>query len=101
MKPSGAEICIECGKAFIEGDCKTWPPLCFECSPPKICCRCYDIVDELFPANCDEKPEELEGKPLGMYHCPSCGSMVIAGLPHPKLCKRCLDREHPGFDKAE
>jgi hypothetical protein len=21
--------------------------------------------------------------PLGMYHCPYCGTMVIAGLPHP------------------
>lgn len=21
--------------------------------------------------------------PLGMYHCPYCGSMVIAGVPHP------------------
>lgn len=21
--------------------------------------------------------------PLGMYHCPYCGSMVVAGVPHP------------------
>lgn len=20
--------------------------------------------------------------PLGMYHCPSCGALVVAGLPH-------------------
>lgn len=21
--------------------------------------------------------------PLGQYHCPACGSMVVAGVPHP------------------
>lgn len=69
-----------------------------------VCGRCYDTVsslDEVFPANCDEKPEDLKGQPIGMYHCPDCGAMVIAGLPHPYLCKRCIDRTHPGFDVAE
>jgi hypothetical protein len=64
----------------------------------KMCGRCYDFVDELFPANCQEKPETLLGQPLGMYHCQDCGAMVVAGVPHPKLCKRCLDRKHPAFD---
>lgn len=33
-----------------------------------MCGRCYDEVDKLFLANCDEKPELLLGQPLGMYH---------------------------------
>lgn len=28
-------------------------------------------------------PQQLVGVPLGQYHCPYCGAMVIAGLPHP------------------
>jgi hypothetical protein len=64
----------------------------------KMCGRCYDIVDELFPSNCNEHPEKLIGQPLGQYHCPDCGAMIIVGLPHPNLCKRCLDRKHPAFD---
>jgi hypothetical protein len=27
-------------------------------------------------------PEQLLGAPLGQYHCPYCGAMCIAGLPH-------------------
>ena len=61
------------------------------------CGRCYDDT-ETFPPNCDEKPEVLAGAPLGMYHCPDCGAMVLAGIPHPNLCRRCLDRQHPAFD---
>lgn len=63
-----------------------------------ICGRCYEHVDELFPANCKEKPELLKDIPLGMYHCPDCGAMLVAGMPHPPLCKRCLERKHPNFD---
>ena len=66
-----------------------------------LCGRCYIETDELFEANCHHKPEELSGAPIGQYHCPDCGAMVIAGLPHPLLCKRCLDRQHPGFDNIE
>lgn len=67
-------------------------------NPLLICGRCYETVEELFPANCNEKPEKLAGQPIGQYHCPDCGAMVVAGVPHPDLCKRCIDREHPGFD---
>ncbi len=63
-----------------------------------MCGRCYEEVEETFPPNCAEKPEELIGEPLGQYHCPNCGAMLIAGIPHPNLCKRCLDRVHPGID---
>jgi hypothetical protein len=66
----------------------------------KICGRCYDLADELFPANCTERPETLANSALGMYHCPDCGAMVLAGMEHFKLCRRCLDRTHPGFDQV-
>lgn len=65
-----------------------------------MCGRCYDFVDELFPANCEEKPELLLGAPLGMYHCPDCGAMVMAGCKHPDLCKLCIDRNHPAYDEG-
>lgn len=32
---------------------------------------------------CMEHPEMLCGEPMGMYHCPQCMEMVVAGLPHP------------------
>lgn len=63
----------------------------------KLCGRCYDVADELFPANCQEKPENMHG-PIGMYHCPDCGAMVMAGMGHPMMCQRCIDRKHPAFD---
>jgi transcription initiation factor IIE alpha subunit len=33
---------------------------------------------------CTYDPTTLLGKPIGMFHCPECGEMVIAGLPHPE-----------------
>jgi hypothetical protein len=33
---------------------------------------------------CPEDPVRLLGQPLGMYHCPDCGCMKIAGVEH--LC---------------
>jgi len=64
-----------------------------------MCCRCYDFVDELFPTNCEEKPELLKDAAIGMYHCPDCGAMLLAGFPHPPLCKLCIERKHPEFDR--
>jgi len=63
-----------------------------------MCGRCYDEVEELLPANCAEKPERLVGVPIGMYHCPDCGAMVLAGREHPELCRLCIERNHPRFD---
>ncbi len=60
---------------------------------PVLCSRCYDYVDEIFPTNCEEKPEDLLGEALGMYHCPDCGMMVLAGITHPDMCIDCLNRE--------
>lgn len=28
------------------------------------------------------EPQQLGKVPLGMYHCPHCGAMVLAGRPH-------------------
>lgn len=28
------------------------------------------------------EPEQLTGAPMGQYHCPYCGAMVMAGMPH-------------------
>jgi hypothetical protein len=27
-------------------------------------------------------PPQLKGAPIGQYHCPYCGAMVIAGMDH-------------------
>lgn len=32
---------------------------------------------------CTFKSEEYLGVPIGMFHCPECGEMVVAGAPHP------------------
>ena len=32
--------------------------------------------------NCSHDPRKTTG-PIGMYHCPECGDMVLAGLHHP------------------
>ena len=31
---------------------------------------------------CPHDPRETTG-PIGMYHCPECGEMVLAGMEHP------------------
>lgn len=43
--------------------------------------RVYKTV----PGECGEHPELLSGAPIGMYHCPVCMHMVVAGVPHPLL----------------
>jgi hypothetical protein len=29
------------------------------------------------------EPQQLVGVPLGQFHCRYCGSMCVAGIPHP------------------
>ncbi|OPZ36147.1 MAG: hypothetical protein BWY99_02080 [Synergistetes bacterium ADurb.BinA166] len=55
-----------------------------------VCGRCYESTSRLFPAKCSEKPEALVGVPVGQYHCPDCGAMVLAGVLHPQVCSECL-----------
>lgn len=88
----GCPICERISSALAES------ALAAPMGSANLCGRCYDEVSELYPANCAEKPEKLQGAPIGMYHCPDCGAMVLAGLPHPTLCKRCIERIHPEFD---
>ncbi len=33
--------------------------------------------------SCPYDPTEMAGAPLGMFHCPECGCLVLAGVPHP------------------
>ena len=35
------------------------------------------------PNNCKHDPTTMKGQPIGMYHCPECGDMVLAGCSHP------------------
>lgn len=64
-----------------------------------LCGRCYE-EEKLYPAKCGDKPEEKAGLPMGMYHCPDCGAMLLSGMKHPDLCERCNERKHPLFDKG-
>jgi hypothetical protein len=34
-------------------------------------------------AKCPYDPKEMKGAPIGMFHCPVCGEMVLAGVEHP------------------
>ena len=42
---------------------------------------------------CPHDPMQLAGMPIGMYHCPECGEMIVAGIPHPQYrtfgCREC------------
>ena len=31
----------------------------------------------------DPTADIYKDSPIGMFHCPECGEMVVAGLPHP------------------
>jgi hypothetical protein len=59
-----------------------------------MCVCCFDEVAELRDSGCNENPEDLHKAPIGMYHCPECGVMLIAGMPHPRLCVECVEKNH-------
>ena len=43
-------------------------------------------LDELLKeGKCPHRPELYGHLPLGNYHCPICGTLVVAGIPHPKI----------------
>lgn len=54
----------------LDIDCTKRPDL----DPP------VNEVGEVCPWPWD--PQQYVGAPLGQYHCPYCGSMVMAGMPH-------------------
>lgn len=57
----------------------------------ELCIRCLVETNELFKAPCQEDPLLQLGAPIGMYHCPDCDAMILAGFPHPKLCLKCIE----------
>lgn len=52
---------------------------------------------------CPEKPERLIDVPMGMYHCPYCLTMVLAGVPSTELCLfvQLIDRYFPPCGRCE
>lgn len=61
-----------------------------------LCARCGSAEEELFPTECRHKPEHTTA-PIGMYHCPDCGTMVLAGSPHFYLCSGCNMEIHDSY----
>jgi hypothetical protein len=84
---------------FADDGIESRDPYWYEDINVKLCGRCYEDVDQLYPAKCE--PTLGSDVPIGMYHCPDCGAMVLAGLPHPELCIRCVEHKHPSYDIIE
>ena len=40
-------------------------------------------TSETTKGKCPHDPRQYLGAPIGMYHCPECGEMVLAGMEHP------------------
>lgn len=55
-----------------------------------ICGRCSTETDQLYSSPCYENPEMWANSGLGQYHCPDCGTMIMAGIKHFKVCIDCL-----------
>ena len=59
-------------------------------------------------SDCTFKPELVSG-PIGMFHCPECGEMQLAGMGHTGIMEekdyqemmRCLDEKHKNISKEE
>lgn len=60
-----------------------------EFTVPPFCCACYED-GKLVSAPC-VSPAMLLAMPIGMFHCPTCGAMLVAGCEHPPLCEKCAD----------
>ena len=43
----------------------------------------HQSIERAFTAPCTYNPMTMLGKPIGMYHCPECDMMVLAGEAHP------------------
>ena len=51
---------------------------------------------------CPHDPKEYgKGLPLGMYHCPICGVMVVAGVPHPEVVRYSNGEINYYFEEEE
>ena len=52
----------------------------------KINSMSMETLDELVAKDeCPYEPEHLIGVAMGMFHCPVCGEMVVAGLHHGRM----------------
>lgn len=56
----------------------------------KTCERCYTENVTVYAPPCHERPELLKDAAIGMYHCPDCGAMLLAGMGHGYMCVRCI-----------
>lgn len=62
------------------------------------CAVCERPLPDNHVTLCPEKPELLEGMPIGMYHCNYCGEMQLAGTPHLPTCDVCLMERNPALE---
>jgi hypothetical protein len=46
------------------------------------------------------EPQQLVGVPLGQYHCPYCGAMCVAGVPHPDYSPTHADKIRLVWDES-
>jgi hypothetical protein len=46
---------------------------------------------------CPEQSVMLAGAPLGQYHCPFCGMMILAGMPHFEPGATPEQKTHPQY----
>ena len=60
--------------------------------PLPFCAACLQEFP-LSEALCAERPETRIGQPMGMYHCPACGAMLVAGMKHPMICDNCQPKK--------
>ncbi len=44
---------------------------------------------------CPEQPVLLSGQPIGQYHCPFCGMMLLASVPHLAPGSTQEQKDHP------
>ena len=44
-------------------------------------------------SECPHRPED-EPEPIGMYQCPECGEMVVAGMHHPDYDREFTEEDH-------
>ncbi len=44
---------------------------------------------------CEFDPKTYANQPIGMFHCPLCGEMVLAGMDHPDVDK--VDEEYAKY----
>jgi len=56
-----------------------------------MCGMCYRSHSSDAPlivsaARCPEQPESRSHTGVGLYPCPDCGAMLLAGMSHPALC---------------